>query len=174
MALTIALVAIGLSAVLTVVMLRHYPLSLRVFLVVGDIIVMAVLWLGSTLLTWQFESQTNPQVQVAAGASVSGGNLEGKEVRFGIPASGAFAAHFASTAGACSPIGRSRYSGGFFGFGDHAAADASCARSPNGSFAESAGVLTASSASSFADAPAPAGAPRPPLPRGDRQQGLMM
>ena len=31
-------------------------------------------------------------MQAAAGASVSGGNLEGKEVRFGIPASGAFAA----------------------------------------------------------------------------------
>ena len=54
--------------------------------------VMALLWLGSTMLTWQFESQPNPQVQAAAGASVSGGNLEGKEVRFGIPASGAFAA----------------------------------------------------------------------------------
>jgi K+-transporting ATPase ATPase A chain len=53
--------------------------------------VMALLWLGSTLLTWQFESQANPQVQAAAGASVSGGNLESKEVRFGIPASGAFA-----------------------------------------------------------------------------------
>ena len=54
--------------------------------------VMALLWLGSTMLTWQFESQPNPQVQAAAGTSVSGGNLEGKEVRFGIPASGAFAA----------------------------------------------------------------------------------
>ena len=54
--------------------------------------VMALLWLGSTMLTWQFESQPNPQVQAAAGGSVSGGNLEGKEVRFGIPASGAFAA----------------------------------------------------------------------------------
>jgi K+-transporting ATPase ATPase A chain len=54
--------------------------------------VMAVLWLGSTLLTWQFESQPNPQVQAVAGSSVSGGNMEGKEVRFGIPASGAFAA----------------------------------------------------------------------------------
>ena len=43
------------------------------------------------MLTWQFESQPNPQVQAAAGTSVSGGNLEGKEVRFGIPASGAFA-----------------------------------------------------------------------------------
>src|SRR6266496_5819135 len=89
-------------------------------------------------------------------------------------ASGALAAHFARTACAWSPIGRSRYSGGFFGFGDHAAADASCARRPKGSFAESAGVLTAASASSFA-ALSPPGAPRPPpLPRGDRQHGLMM
>src|SRR5207245_3533944 len=54
-------------------------------------------------------------------------------------ASGALAAHFARTACAWSPIGRSRYSGGFFGFGDQAAADASCARRANGSFAESAG-----------------------------------
>ena len=45
MALTIALVAIGLSAVLVVFALRRFPLSLRVFLVVSDLIVMAVLWL---------------------------------------------------------------------------------------------------------------------------------
>ena len=46
-----------------------------------------------------------------------------------------------------------------FGFGDHAAADASCARSPKGSFAESAGVLTAASASSLAAFVGPAAAP---------------
>src|SRR6476620_10858004 len=86
-------------------------------------------------------------------------------------ASGGLAAHLASTACAWSPIGKSRYSGGFFGFGDQAAADASCARSPNGSFAESAGVLTAASASSLAAA---FGAGAPPLPRADRQHGLMM
>src|SRR5919108_3209630 len=92
-----------------------------------------------------------------------------------INASGALAAHLARTACAWSPIGRSRYSGGFFGFGDQAAADASCARRAKGSFAESAGVLTAASASSFAAALVPPGAPRPPpLPRGDRQHGLMM
>src|SRR3954470_10511712 len=90
-------------------------------------------------------------------------------------ASGALAAHRARTAGACSPIGRSRYSGGFLGFGDHAAAEAICARRPKGSFAESAGVLTAASASWPAAALVPPGAPRPPpLPRGDRQHGLMM
>ena len=45
MALTIALVAIGLSAVLALVMLRKFPLPLRLFLVAGDLIVMAALWL---------------------------------------------------------------------------------------------------------------------------------
>src|ERR1051326_502294 len=89
-------------------------------------------------------------------------------------ASGALAAHFARTACWLSPSGRSRYRGGLFGFGDHAAADASCARRLNGSFAESAGVLTAAGASSLAAALA-FGVPRPPpLPRGDRQHGLMM
>jgi hypothetical protein len=45
MALTIALVAIGLSAVLVLVALRRFPLPLRLFLVAGDLIVMATLWL---------------------------------------------------------------------------------------------------------------------------------
>src|SRR3954462_9330866 len=89
-------------------------------------------------------------------------------------ASGALAAHFARTACSLSPIGRSTKSGGFFGFGDQAAADASCARRPNGSFAESAGVLTAANASSFAASFAPGALRPPPLPRGDRQHGLMM
>jgi K+-transporting ATPase ATPase A chain len=53
--------------------------------------VMALLWMGSVLLIWQFESQANPQVKAVAGTSVDGGNMEGKEVRFGIPGSGAFA-----------------------------------------------------------------------------------
>jgi hypothetical protein len=47
MALTIALVAIGLSAVLVLVGLRRFPLPLRLFLVAGDLIVMATLWLVS-------------------------------------------------------------------------------------------------------------------------------
>ncbi len=47
MALTVALVAIGLSAVLVLVGLRRYPLPLRLFLVAGDLIVMAALWLVS-------------------------------------------------------------------------------------------------------------------------------
>ena len=45
LALTIALVAIGLSAVLALVFLRHFPLALRLFIAAGDLIVMATLWL---------------------------------------------------------------------------------------------------------------------------------
>ncbi len=44
-ALVFALVVIGLSAVAAVLTLRSYPLPLRVFLVVSDLIVMAALWL---------------------------------------------------------------------------------------------------------------------------------
>jgi K+-transporting ATPase ATPase A chain len=54
-------------------------------------VVMGALWLGSVLLNWGFESQANPQVEAVAGATVPGGNMEGKEVRFGVPASAAFA-----------------------------------------------------------------------------------
>jgi potassium-transporting ATPase potassium-binding subunit len=49
--------------------------------------VMASLWLVFVLFAWHFESQPNPQVQQVA----SGPNLEGKEVRFGVPASALFA-----------------------------------------------------------------------------------
>jgi hypothetical protein len=45
MALTIAFVFIGLGAAVALGALRHYPLSLRLFLVAGDLIVMATLWL---------------------------------------------------------------------------------------------------------------------------------
>src|SRR5436305_11879426 len=84
-------------------------------------------------------------------------------------ASGELAAHFAITSCWTTPplVGKSRYSGGFFGFGDHAAADASCARRPKGNLAESAGLFTASSAASLSAFVGPA-------PRGARQQGLMM
>src|SRR6266576_3131265 len=84
-------------------------------------------------------------------------------------ASGALAAHLASTSCCTAPslLGRSRYSGGFFGLGDQAAAEASCARNPKGSFAESSGVLTAASAFSFSGLTGPAA-------RADMQQGLMM
>ncbi|HEY5860342.1 MAG TPA: potassium-transporting ATPase subunit KdpA, partial [Actinomycetota bacterium] len=49
------------------------------------------------LLAWQFESQPNRQVQAVAGEQVSGGNMEGKEVRFGVPAGAAFAASTTGT-----------------------------------------------------------------------------
>ncbi len=45
MALTIACIFIGVTAVIAVVALRHYPLPLRVFIVAGDLIAVAALWL---------------------------------------------------------------------------------------------------------------------------------
>ena len=59
--------------------------------------VMAVLWIGSVLLAWAFEAQPNPQVEATAGRAVVGDNMEGKEVRFGIPGSAAFAASTTGT-----------------------------------------------------------------------------
>src|SRR5690242_9103739 len=82
-------------------------------------------------------------------------------------ASGELAAHRASTSARGWPFaqGKSRYSGGFCGFGDQAAALASVARAKNDSFAESAGVFTSASCFSISAGGAP---------RADRQQGLMM
>jgi potassium-transporting ATPase potassium-binding subunit len=54
--------------------------------------VMAAILFAAVLLAWRFEAQPNPQVAAVAGTQVSGGNLVGKEVRFGIPGSAAFAA----------------------------------------------------------------------------------
>src|SRR5450631_1173430 len=84
-------------------------------------------------------------------------------------ARGELAVHFARTSGCGWPsfVGRSRYSGGFLGSGDQAAAVASVARGKNGSLAESSGVFTASKALSSSGFGGPA-------VRGDRQQGLMM
>ena len=65
-----------------------------------------------------------------------------------------------------APIGKSTYSGGLFGFGDHAAAPASCERRLEGSNATSAGVFTAASAASSAGVSGRAA-------RGVRQHGLM-
>ncbi len=45
LALTLACIFIGLSAVLALVFLRHYPLPLRLLIVAGDLIVVATLWL---------------------------------------------------------------------------------------------------------------------------------
>lgn len=52
---------------------------------------MAVLFLGGILLCWGAESGGNPRLQ-ALGVDPSGGNMEGKEVRFGIFGSALFAA----------------------------------------------------------------------------------
>ena len=58
---------------------------------------MAILWLVASLVAMHFENNGNPHI-TAAGASQqvtatqSGGNMEGKEVRFGTSASGLFAA----------------------------------------------------------------------------------
>ena len=49
--------------------------------------VMAALWVGFVVTAWHFESQSNPEVRAVA----SGPNMEGKEVRFGVPASSLFA-----------------------------------------------------------------------------------
>src|SRR5690242_2847087 len=83
--------------------------------------------------------------------------------------SGALAAHFATTAGCISPslTGRSRYSGGFAGSGDHAAAVARVARAGKDSFADSSGVFTASRAFAISEFGV-----RNIL--GDKQHGLIM
>lgn len=45
MALTIALVAIAIGAILFVVLARQLPLAVRLFIAGGDLVVMATLWL---------------------------------------------------------------------------------------------------------------------------------
>jgi K+-transporting ATPase ATPase A chain len=59
--------------------------------------VMATLWLGSVLVTWHLEASANPQVSAAAPGAAPAENLEGKEVRFGVPASALFAASTTAT-----------------------------------------------------------------------------
>jgi potassium-transporting ATPase potassium-binding subunit len=51
---------------------------------------MALLFLAGALVSWKAESAGNPRL-VAAGVDARGGNMEGKEVRFGVPASSLFA-----------------------------------------------------------------------------------
>ena len=53
---------------------------------------MFVLWIGAAGLATHFETGRQPPCSQAVGVSGSGGNMEGKEVRFGAPASGLFAA----------------------------------------------------------------------------------
>ena len=56
-------------------------------------LVMAGLWVTSALVAWHFEAQPNPEVSSVA----AGPNMEGKEVRFGIPGSAVFAASTTGT-----------------------------------------------------------------------------
>jgi K+-transporting ATPase ATPase A chain len=51
---------------------------------------MAILFLAAALACWKAESAGNPRLQ-ALGLDPSGGNMEGKEVRFGVPGSSLFA-----------------------------------------------------------------------------------
>ena len=57
---------------------------------------MFVLWIGSAGIAMHYELGGNPQTE-AVGASHAGGNMEGKEVRFGAAASGLFAASTTGT-----------------------------------------------------------------------------
>ncbi|MCU0270870.1 MAG: potassium-transporting ATPase subunit KdpA [Acidimicrobiales bacterium] len=101
----------GLSNLLSIYLLLVIPFSLTYtfgrftkdrrqgFAVLGA---MVVLWLGSALAAMTFESDGNPQfdrygVTQQADDGVVGGNLEGKEIRFGSPASGLYAASTTGT-----------------------------------------------------------------------------
>ena len=71
---------------------------------------MVVLWLAAALIVMPFEARGNPKLTARGAdqrvtATQSGGNMEGKEVRFGPAASGLFAA---STTGTSTGCGRSR------------------------------------------------------------------
>ncbi len=63
--------------------------------------VMAILFLASTLVCWRAESAGNPRL-TALGVDPAGGNMEGKEVRFGVPGSSLFAA--VTTAASCGAV----------------------------------------------------------------------
>jgi K+-transporting ATPase ATPase A chain len=62
---------------------------------------MAILFLAAVLVCWRSESAGNPRVQ-ALGVDPAGGNMEGKEVRFGVPGSSLFAA--VTTAASCGAV----------------------------------------------------------------------
>ena len=57
-------------------------------------LVMGGLWLGSVLAAWHFEAAGSP---APGGVAAAGGNMEGKEVRFGVPASALYAASTTGT-----------------------------------------------------------------------------
>jgi K+-transporting ATPase ATPase A chain len=59
---------------------------------------MFVVFLAGILITWYAESAGNPRVQ-ALGVASAPGNMEGKEVRFGVFNSAAWAAMTTSTTG---------------------------------------------------------------------------
>jgi K+-transporting ATPase ATPase A chain len=62
---------------------------------------MAVLFLAAVLVCWRAEGAGNPRLR-ALGIDPAGGNMEGKEVRFGVPASGLFAT--VTTAASCGAV----------------------------------------------------------------------
>jgi K+-transporting ATPase ATPase A chain len=62
---------------------------------------MAILFLAAALITWKAEAAGNPRLQ-AIGVDASGGNMEGKEVRFGVAGSSFFAA--VTTAASCGAV----------------------------------------------------------------------
>ena len=62
---------------------------------------MAVIFLAATLVCWKAESAGNPRLQ-ALGLDPRAGNMEGKEVRFGVPASSLFAS--ITTSASCGAV----------------------------------------------------------------------
>ena len=63
---------------------------------------MGVLFLAGVLVTYWAEAAGNPAVLAAAGVDPAGGNMEGKEVRFGIALSALFAV--ITTAASCGAV----------------------------------------------------------------------
>jgi K+-transporting ATPase ATPase A chain len=62
---------------------------------------MAILFLAAVLVCWRSESAGNPRLQ-ALGIDPAGGNMEGKEVRFGVSGSSLFAT--VTTAASCGAV----------------------------------------------------------------------
>jgi K+-transporting ATPase ATPase A chain len=62
---------------------------------------MAIIFLAAVLVCWRSESVGNPRL-LALGIDPAGGNMEGKEVRFGVPASSLFAT--ITTAASCGAV----------------------------------------------------------------------
>jgi K+-transporting ATPase ATPase A chain len=62
---------------------------------------MAALFLAAVIVCWGAESAGNPRLR-ALGLDPAGGNMEGKEVRFGVPASSLFAT--VTTAASCGAV----------------------------------------------------------------------